>query len=1033
MARRRVVGWRATTVAALGLFAFAGFAPTRAAGLDPAQMSVDEIKALQQRLTDVRCYMGAIDGAASAALNAAIKACPNQQPFLRIEVGTHTGKITSIGVDAACSLLATASEDKTVRLWSARDGTLKRVVRLPIGEGNAGKIYATALSPGGLLLAVGGWDAAYDKSGKYSLEVIDLTTGAIRRFGPFDDVIESIRFSPNGRRVAVGLGGKSGVHVLDTATGTEVRADRFGTGIYGLAYALDGALIALSLDGQLRRYSPDLKRADIRKAPDGKGPISVAVDPLGRRVAVGYELETQVFVLDAKTLDPLAKAQTSDLSDAIPSVAWSRDGSTLLAGGRAQAQFHGEWRHLLRRFDAAGGRQGDDVAMLDSAITDIEPCGEGFAFATADPAFGLVSATGVASFLQEPHTADMRGKKGFAFAISPDAGSVRFGLGVEEKEPVVFDLNSASLTDSPGRSTEFLTAKIDGLPVTDWNSFAPKFDGVKLPLQENESSRALAIRPGASGFALGTDWWVRSYNASGKELWEQLGPSVAWGVDFSADGEILTVAYGDGTIRWLRWSDGAELLALFVERRSRKWVAWTPSGYYMASAGGEDLIGWHVNRGWEQEAEWFTASQFRDQYNRPDIVQLVLQTRDEAEAIRRGNAATHAAPSKPVAVNQPTVMTILSPADGSHFSGDSITIGYSLRSRSGLPIDRLDVLADGEPIKATGFVGATGPEASGSVIARPPKKDTSISLIAYSGGLRSAPVSVKLVYDHPTDAIAPAPSAATPPDTRPRLYALLVGVTNYEDHELNDIQFGARDAEGLAQALEGQKGGLYADVQTKIVDFPTSDDILSKVIGPPTRDNVFKGLYWLKKVMTDNDLAVIFLSGHGYRDYSDPKQGFWFLTREAQTDQLPTTAISGVDLLGQISTLSGKKLLFVDACHVGTDLTANTMALPSEAFPNMDKFVNDFTTAGTGIVVYAASQATELAHEDQEDRHGAFAEALIEAIGDGKGSNPDGRITTDLLHFYIVDRVKYLTNGAQHPVWNHPGPVSDFPVAVARH
>jgi hypothetical protein len=32
-----------------------------------------------------------------------------------------------------------------VRLWSLPDGRLKRVIRLPIGEGNAGKVYATAL------------------------------------------------------------------------------------------------------------------------------------------------------------------------------------------------------------------------------------------------------------------------------------------------------------------------------------------------------------------------------------------------------------------------------------------------------------------------------------------------------------------------------------------------------------------------------------------------------------------------------------------------------------------------------------------------------------------------------------------------------------------------------------------------------------------------------------------------------------------------------------------------------------------------
>ena len=150
-------------------------------------MSADEIKALEQRLTDAGCYKGAIDGSSSAALDEAIKACPDQRPFLRIETGMHTASIKAIGVDAACRLLATASYDKTVRLWSLPDGKLKRVVRLPIGEGNLGKVYATALSPDGRWLAAGGWDAAQDKTGKRSLTDLDLSNGAIRRFGAFEN------------------------------------------------------------------------------------------------------------------------------------------------------------------------------------------------------------------------------------------------------------------------------------------------------------------------------------------------------------------------------------------------------------------------------------------------------------------------------------------------------------------------------------------------------------------------------------------------------------------------------------------------------------------------------------------------------------------------------------------------------------------------------------------------------------------------------------------------------------------------------
>ncbi len=757
----------------------------------------------------------------------------------------------------------------------------------------------------------------------------------------------------------------------------------------------------------------------------------MAIDPTGKRVAIGYLDEPpRVSILDGLTLAPLGKARTSDLTDGdLFSVAWSHDGATLIAGGST-----GQPQSILRRFDANGRRHGADIAASDNTIMDIQPCGEGFAFGTQDPLVGLLSAHGVATTLQGPRTADIRDKVGSALAISPDASSVRFGLADREGKPVVFDLTAASLADSPSLPNGFLQAKVAGVPATDWyENYAPKIQGMKPTLDGYERSLALAIRPSASGFVLGADWTVRAYDAKGQQRWSSPGPGGAWGVDFSADGETIVVAYDDGTIRWLRSSDGAELLAFFVEPQSRKWVAWTPSGYYMASAGGEDLIGWHVNRGWNEEADFFGASQFRAEYNRPDIVRLVLKTRDEAEAIRQANKSTaRAIEAKPIGAVLPPVVAIVSPQEGAHFSEDSVEIAYSLRSPSGLPIDRLDVLADGQPIKSTGFTTTKGSGATGSVTITPPKKDATISLIGYSGGLTSAPVGVKLVYDRPAPPAAPAPNATAAPDTRPKLYALLVGVTNYEDNELNDIHFGARDAEGFAQALERQKGGLYADVQTQIVDFPTRKDSAVNNIGPPTRDSVFRGLYWLKHVATDNDLIVVFLSGHGYRDYSDPKGGFWFLTRETKIDELPTTAISGSDLYRQISTLAGKKILFIDACHVGTDLTANTMAVPFEAFPNMDKFVNDFTTAGSGIVVYAASQAVELAHEDSVGQHGAFAEALIEAIGEGKGANPDGRITADLLHFYVVERVRALTNGAQHPVWNLPGTITDFPVALMR-
>ena len=187
-----------------------------------------------------------------------------------------------------------------------------------------------------------------------------------------------------------------------------------------------------------------------RAAPDGKSPFGVVIDPFGRRVAIGYFNETPVSILDAKTLTPLAKAQTGDVRNGdLFSVAWSRDGTTLIAGGQAQARFHGRWQNLLRRFDADGRRQGADIAASSDTIMDIRPCGDGFVFAAGEPAFRLLSPQGVATTLQDARTPDMRDKLGPAFAISPDGSSVRFGLGYGEAKPVLFDLAAASLTNSP--------------------------------------------------------------------------------------------------------------------------------------------------------------------------------------------------------------------------------------------------------------------------------------------------------------------------------------------------------------------------------------------------------------------------------------------------------------------------------------------------------------------------------------------------------------------------------------------------------
>ena len=195
---------------------------------------------------------------------------------------------------------------------------------------------------------------------------------------------------------------------------------------------------------------------------------------------------------------------------------------------------------------------------------------------------------------------------------------MRFGFQQSGKSPARFDLVRRRLDIQPPPDVALAAARTAGLGVKDWESNDhPTLVGKRLELERNEMSRSLAISPDSRSFVLGTEWSLRRFDAAGKLLWKTPAPGIAWAVNITADGRLAVAAYGDGTIRWHRMSDGGELLALFPHNDGKRWVAWTPLGHYVASPGGEDLIQWQINRGLDHEPEVYAASRFRDQFYRP--------------------------------------------------------------------------------------------------------------------------------------------------------------------------------------------------------------------------------------------------------------------------------------------------------------------------------------------------------------------------------------------------------------------------------
>ena len=265
---------------------------------------------------------------------------------------------------------------------------------------------------------------------------------------------------------------------------------------------------------------------------------------------------------------------------------------------------------------------------------DLAAWGQGLAFGAGDPAFGLLDANGKRVLFRGPPMADLRDKLREHFLVSSDGRRARFGLKPFSADPWLFDLTAFQLAPSPTAPPDLHAADIKSLPVDGWeNTTEPKLGGKPLPLEQYEMARSLAIAPDAQSFVLGTDWRLRRFDKDGKQLWEKPVPGVAWGVNLAREGRLILAAYGDGTIRWHRAADGEELLALFIHvpedpKADKRWVLWTPEGYYTASPGGEDLIGWHVNRGDDQAADFYPAETFRSTFHRPDLIAKALDKAD---------------------------------------------------------------------------------------------------------------------------------------------------------------------------------------------------------------------------------------------------------------------------------------------------------------------------------------------------------------------------------------------------------------------
>ena len=930
-------------------------------------------------------------------------------PILRIETDFHSSMIWAVGASDDGSVILTTGTDKVMRSWRWDGRTLspEAVYRIPIGAGHEAKLYAAAVSPNGRYLLAGGW-TGYEWDGSNSIYVVDRNVGDMtRRIAGLPNVINDIIFNDRGDKILACLNGGAGVYAFDLATGAELwHDDDYGANSNDGCAVPGGGWVTTCYDGKIRRYTSKGRLTDVVDAPDGDEPYSV--DYQDGKLIVGYnDQKAAVTILDADNLGTLERLRIDpDDKGRLYTVA-AGHGKWWAAG-----DYFSDGEYPLAVWEN-GGEMISRFNGLTNAVFDIQAIPGGMIVTGTAPELQIVDTEGnLIAGLDSP-ICDLRGKREGSFRVDASGRRLWFGRAEWDGSPMLLDLvdGDAGALDEPPDDLEAPRHRAKGWNIEGWiNTRDVTVNGNHVDLENYEIARAVAIPKGQNIAVIGADWNLMAVDRDGEKLWERDTAGTVWGVHCPDDVPVVVAAYGDGIIRWHRLSDGEEILACFPHRDGRRWVAWTPSGYYWAGPGSEDLIGWHINRGPDVLADYFPAGRFRDRFNRPDIVQAVFETWDEGEAIAMADR-TREVDKGSIAESLPPVVEILSPAPDAEFSRSRMTLRLRLRTFGDAPVSEIRVLFDGREVGAERGLRVAASSDVGDIReidVNLPGQSGLLSVVATNGNGASVPATRQLIW-----------TGSNAFDIKPVCYVLAVGVDDYDDDDILDLSFPGSDAAALAGALERQEGLLFRQVETRVV---ANGD----------RGEVMRGLSWLKSSCTNRDLAVVFLAGHGE---NDDQGDYYFLPSDTDVDDFFSTAVPFTAIMRTIQSLPGKRLAFLDTCRAGNVTGGRRRAVGNAS----DQALNLLSSAENGCVVFAAATGSQSAIEDDSWGHGAFTLALTEALEGRAPTDVDPFLrqvleqpvmTVNMLNLYIAERVKQLTGGLQHSTMERPATVPDFPIAV---
>jgi WD40 repeat protein len=477
---------------------------------------------------------------------------------LRATCTGHTNGVSAVAFSPDGQILASASQDGTIRLWNPNSG--HEVARLHAHDVG---VKVLCWSPDGQLLASGGLDDVSDSGDEMdaTVQVWDREGREVECLFGHERGVTALAWSPDGCLLASAADWDT-VRLWNASRGYEEVACllRHKSQVTALAWSPDGCLLACALEdaSMVRVWDREgRKRTSVRGHEEGVSVHSLSWSPDSRLLASAWpdDRRGQVRLWDAKGGRELACLRGGADGLSASKVSWSPDGHLLAVTSLA---VHNTCGAMVRLWNVEGGRELVCLSGHEGGLTALAWSPDGRVLASAGDDLWLWDA------MRRRALACLSGHEGgvTALAWSPDGRLLASGS---------HDKTVRLWVREGGRELARLCRHDDDVLALSWSP-----DGCLL----------------ASG---SHDKTVRLWDADGRErACLRRHEDVVIALSWSPDGEMLASASVDETVRlWDR--DGRELACLGKAKLNRTGFAgpnyrlnWSPNGQVLASALGDD-------------------------------------------------------------------------------------------------------------------------------------------------------------------------------------------------------------------------------------------------------------------------------------------------------------------------------------------------------------------------------------------------------------------------------------------------------------